>query len=75
MARWPVGSALRPGYLSHTRQGRANAYRINPARVLRHPAEAGLTVASLLALLVHAEDRRTAPPDGDHRVPRPAARG
>ena len=48
------------GYLSHTREGRGNVYRIDPSKVLRHPAEAGLTVASLLSLLVHDEAERTA---------------
>ncbi|MFJ8808841.1 helix-turn-helix transcriptional regulator [Streptomyces sp. NPDC102490] len=46
------------GYLSHTRDGRTNTYRIQPERVLRHPAEAGLTVASLLSLLVQDETHR-----------------
>ncbi|MYS95665.1 MULTISPECIES: helix-turn-helix transcriptional regulator [Streptomyces] len=56
------------GYLSHTREGRTNTYRIDPAKVLRHPAEAGLTVASLLSLLVKDEaDRATTP--GDHSRP------
>src|SRR5436190_23067363 len=35
------------GYLSHTREGRTNTYQIEPSKVLRHPAEADLTVASL----------------------------
>jgi DNA-binding IclR family transcriptional regulator len=50
----------RDGYLSHTREGRGNAYRIDPSKVLRHPAEAGLglTVASLLSLLVQDETDR-----------------
>ncbi|WP_369195201.1 helix-turn-helix transcriptional regulator [Streptomyces djakartensis] len=55
------------GYLSHTREGRTNTYRIDPAKRLRHPAEAGLgvTVASLLSLLVQDEaDRDTAPASG-----------
>jgi DNA-binding IclR family transcriptional regulator len=52
------------GYLSHTREGRTNTYRIEPGKVLRHPAEAGLTVASLLSLLVR---------DEAHREPRPGA--
>lgn len=43
------------GYLSHTREGRTNTYRIEQGKVLRHPAEAGLTVASLLALLVQVD--------------------
>ncbi|CAL9290372.1 MarR family transcriptional regulator [Streptomyces olindensis] len=50
------------GYLSHTKEGRTNTYRIDPAKVLRHPAEAGLTVAALLSLLVQDEvDRATVP--------------
>lgn len=50
------------GYLSHTREGRANTYEIEPSKVLRHPAEAGLTVASLLSWLVKDEaDRKTSP--------------
>jgi predicted ArsR family transcriptional regulator len=49
------------GYLSHTRDGRTNTYRIQPDRVLRHPAEAGLTVASLLSLLVQDETDRGRP--------------
>ncbi|MFI0217549.1 helix-turn-helix transcriptional regulator [Streptomyces lydicus] len=50
------------GYLSHKREGRANTYRIEPGKVLRHPAEAGLTVASLLSLLVQDEARRSGEP-------------
>ncbi|MEV3861457.1 helix-turn-helix domain-containing protein [Streptomyces sp. NPDC050095] len=49
------------GFLSHTREGRGNTYRIEPGKVLRHPAEAeaGLTVASLLGLLAQDEAHRT----------------
>ncbi|MFB7106973.1 helix-turn-helix transcriptional regulator [Streptomyces hydrogenans] len=47
------------GYLSHTREGRTNTYRIEPGNVLRHPAEAGLPLASLLSLLVQDESERT----------------
>ncbi|MER5516769.1 MarR family transcriptional regulator [Streptomyces sp. NPDC002763] len=50
------------GFLSHTREGRGNIYRIEPGTALRHPAEAGLTVASLLALLAREEAHATAPP-------------
>jgi hypothetical protein len=39
------------GYLTHTRQGRSNVYRIEQGTVLRHPADAGLTVAGLLDAL------------------------
>ncbi|MET7455717.1 helix-turn-helix domain-containing protein [Streptomyces sp. NPDC005574] len=46
------------GYLSHTREGRGNIYRIEAGKVLRHPAEAGLSVASLLSLLVQDEAHR-----------------
>lgn len=55
------------GYLSHTREGRGNTYRIEPGKVLRHPAEAGLTVAALLSLLDQdeaARARRPAPDTG-----------
>ncbi|UXY32121.1 helix-turn-helix transcriptional regulator [Streptomyces sp. HUAS TT20] len=40
------------GYLTHRREGRSNAYRIRPGNPLRHPAEAALTVADLLSILV-----------------------
>ncbi|MFJ9038874.1 ArsR family transcriptional regulator [Streptomyces sp. NPDC102406] len=48
------------GFLSHRREGRGNTYRIAPGKTLRHPAEAeaGLTVASLLALLAQDEAYR-----------------
>lgn len=50
------------GYLSHTREGRTNIYRVEPDKVLRHPAEAGLSVASLLSLLVRDETERIGAP-------------
>ncbi|GGS06732.1 transcriptional regulator [Streptomyces humidus] len=50
------------GYLSHTREGRGNTYRIEPERVLRHPAEAGLSVAALLSLLAQDEAARSRRP-------------
>ncbi|NEC90496.1 helix-turn-helix domain-containing protein [Streptomyces sp. SID12501] len=51
------------GYLTHTRQGRSNAYQIEDGTILRHPADEGLRVAELLSLLsrhddAHAEGRR-----------------
>jgi len=52
------------GYLSHTREGRANTYEIEPGKVLRHPAEAGVTVASLLSWLAKDEADRRTPPAG-----------
>ncbi|MGX4693993.1 helix-turn-helix transcriptional regulator [Streptomyces sp. JNUCC 63] len=54
-----IADLERDGYLSHTKEGRGNIYRIDPSKVLRHPAEAGLTVASLLSLLVRAEADRS----------------
>ncbi|MFD0318858.1 helix-turn-helix transcriptional regulator [Streptomyces flavalbus] len=53
-----ISDLERDGYLSHTREGRGNTYRIEPSKVLRHPAESGLTVAALLALLVKDEAYR-----------------
>ncbi|WBB58212.1 helix-turn-helix domain-containing protein [Streptomyces sp. WMMC500] len=61
-----IADLERDGYLSHTREGRNNAYRIEPGKVLRHPAEAGVTVASLLSWLVRTEA---------DRVPESAERG
>ncbi|MFF4037221.1 helix-turn-helix transcriptional regulator [Streptomyces sp. NPDC001709] len=46
------------GYLSHTRHGRSNRYSIDPDKVLRHPAEEGVTVACLLSMLARDEDER-----------------
>lgn len=51
------------GYLSHTRRGRSNAYRIEDGTILRHPADVGLRVAELLSLLArhdveHVDGRR-----------------
>lgn len=51
------------GYLSHVRQGRGNTYRIAPSEVLRHPAESGLAVASLLSLLLRDEAGRATSSD------------
>ncbi|MDH6143495.1 MULTISPECIES: helix-turn-helix transcriptional regulator [Kitasatospora] len=39
------------GYLTHSREGRRNRYQVTPHTQLRHPAEAGRTVAALLQLL------------------------
>ncbi|MCX4404104.1 winged helix-turn-helix domain-containing protein [Streptomyces sp. NBC_01764] len=44
------------GYLTHTRHGRSNRYRIEQGTILRHPADAGLTVAGLLAALDQHEN-------------------
>jgi Mn-dependent DtxR family transcriptional regulator len=60
-----VSDLERDGYLTHTRQGRSNMYRVEDGTILRHPAESGLSVADLLALLVEH--------DTEHRDARPAA--
>ena len=54
------------GFLSHTREGRGNTYQIKPGTALRHPAEAGLTVAALLTLLARVDPHRAASRDGGH---------
>ncbi|MEU6678542.1 helix-turn-helix domain-containing protein [Streptomyces sp. NPDC046925] len=46
------------GYLSHTRQGRSNTYRIEAGTILRHPADSGLAVAELLTLLAQHDVER-----------------
>ncbi|WP_030230999.1 helix-turn-helix transcriptional regulator [Streptomyces sp. NRRL S-350] len=40
------------GYLTHERQGRANHYSVIAGKQLRHPADAGPTIAELLAALL-----------------------
>lgn len=50
------------GYLTHTRQGRSNLYRIEEGTILRHPADAGLTVAGLLAALAQQENSHETQP-------------
>ncbi|MFF3489130.1 helix-turn-helix transcriptional regulator [Streptomyces sp. NPDC002701] len=52
------------GYLTHTRQGRTNEYRILPGTILRHPADAGLTVSGLLSVLARHDAER----DAEHEV-------
>ncbi|MFE9764080.1 helix-turn-helix transcriptional regulator [Streptomyces sp. NPDC005808] len=56
------------GYLTHTREGRTNAYRIQPGTILRHPAEVGMTVEALLSALA----RHDAGYDGGSRRSRTA---
>ncbi|SEK45052.1 helix-turn-helix transcriptional regulator [Streptacidiphilus jiangxiensis] len=51
------------GYLTHTRVGRTNLYRVTAARPLRHPADAGPSVADLLALLSDHAPGSDAPTD------------
>ncbi|GGN57308.1 transcriptional regulator [Streptomyces albiflavescens] len=57
-----ISDLEREGYLSHTRQGRSNTYRIEPGAFLRHPAEAGLTVMDLLAVLARHDAQRDSQP-------------
>lgn len=52
------------GYLRRVRDGRRNRYDISPGAVFRHPAEAGVQVAGLLALLTGASADPDAPPCG-----------
>lgn len=52
----------RNGCLTRIREGRGNTYQIDSGKVLRHPAETGLTVASLLSLLAQGEAGRTGLP-------------
>ena len=40
------------GYLSHERQGRSNHYSVAASKQLRHPADAGPTLAELLSILL-----------------------
>ncbi|MDX3457995.1 helix-turn-helix domain-containing protein [Streptomyces sp. ME02-8801-2C] len=55
------------GYLTHTRQGRSNAYRIEDGTILRHPADDGLSVAQLLSLLARHDVEHGEHTDGARR--------
>ncbi|MGW6918985.1 helix-turn-helix transcriptional regulator [Kitasatospora sp. NPDC054939] len=54
------------GYLSRSRDGRRNHYRVLDGTTFRHPAEAGHEIAGLLRLLGGAPADEPAPdgPDG-----------
>jgi len=56
------------GYLTHTREGRTNAYRIQPGTILRHPAEAGMTVEALLSALAQHDDQRDGQPQRSRKA-------
>ena len=45
------------GYLSHEREGRRNAYRVDPKPHLRHPVERHLRVGALVDLVASAGPR------------------
>ncbi|RAG80574.1 ArsR family transcriptional regulator [Streptacidiphilus pinicola] len=53
------------GYLTHTRVGRANRYQVTATSPLRHPADAGPTVADLLNLLAAHQAGSDAPAAGE----------
>ncbi|MEU9044312.1 MULTISPECIES: helix-turn-helix domain-containing protein [unclassified Kitasatospora] len=40
------------GYLTHERRGRTNHYSVIDSKQLRHPADAGPTIAELLSTLL-----------------------
>lgn len=44
------------GYLERQRVGRRNRYRLDPGQPMRHPVEAGSTVADLLATFAPESD-------------------
>lgn len=50
------------GYLTHTRHGRSNEYRIEEGTSLRHPADSGPTVADLLALMAQDDNGHSGTP-------------
>ncbi|MEU9187487.1 helix-turn-helix domain-containing protein [Streptomyces sp. NPDC048484] len=61
------------GYLTHTRQGRTNEYRIQPGTILRHPADAGLSVSGLLSVLARHDAERDAERDASPQWLQPAS--
>lgn len=46
-----IAELTEAGYITRTKDGRCNHYQINFKRRLRHPIEAGQTIAELLHLL------------------------
>jgi DNA-binding MarR family transcriptional regulator len=52
------------GYLTHTREGRRNRYRVPTGTRFRHEAEAGHEIAGLLDLINDGPDA-PAPPSAD----------
>ena len=54
-----VADLEQAGYLTHVRTGRRNRYHITTDTTLRHPAEAGLSVADLLDMLAPARPGST----------------
>lgn len=53
-----ISDLEKDGYLTRAREGRTNAYRIQPGTILRHPAEAGMTVEALLSTLAQHDAQR-----------------
>ncbi|AYG84848.1 hypothetical protein DWB77_07063 [Streptomyces hundungensis] len=53
-----ISDLERDGYLTHTREGRSNIYRVAPDRSLRHPADQQSTVSDLLSLLAQHDSMR-----------------
>ncbi len=60
------------GYLTVTKQGRCNRYRINKRRSLRHSIESHCTVGKLLALVARAPRSEPRPPPAEP-APEPPA--
>ncbi|MBD0741501.1 helix-turn-helix domain-containing protein [Streptomyces sp. CBMA152] len=54
-----ISDLERGGYLTHTREGRSNIYRVAPDTPLRHPADQQATVADLLSLLAQHDTRHS----------------
>jgi DNA-binding MarR family transcriptional regulator len=44
------------GYLTRTRVGRRNRYRVDPSGRFRHSAESGYVIGDLLALFTHRDN-------------------
>lgn len=56
------------GFLTVTKQGRCNRYRINKRRALRHSIESHCTVGKLLALIARPARAETRPPVAEPAV-------
>ena len=57
------------GYLTHTREGRRNRYRVPAGTRFRHQAEADHEIAGLLGLINGGPDGQPSPADDDVHPP------
>jgi len=61
-----VTDLVEAGYVARTRIGRRNSYTINPTVPMRHDAQQGQPIGSLLEVLLDEQADTTTPPNTNH---------